>query len=38
MPDPLPSPVVDNHTHLDIVRGEESLPVEEALARAAAVG
>nr|WP_221208499.1 TatD family hydrolase [Nocardioides albus] len=34
----MPAPVVDNHTHLDIVRGDESLPVEEALAQAAAVG
>lgn len=38
VPEPLPAPVVDNHTHLDIVRGDESLPVEEALAQAAAVG
>jgi len=37
-PEPLPAPVVDNHTHLDIVRGDESLPVAEALAQAAAVG
>lgn len=38
-PEPLPHPVVDNHCHLDIARGDEpALPVEEALARAAAVG
>lgn len=38
LPEPLPAPVVDNHCHLDVVRGEDSLPVPEALARAAAVG
>jgi TatD DNase family protein len=38
-PEPLPHPVVDNHCHLDIGRGEQpALPVEEALAAAAAVG
>jgi TatD DNase family protein len=38
-PEPLPHPVVDNHCHLDIARGdEERFPVEEALAAAAAVG
>jgi TatD DNase family protein len=38
-PEPLPHPVVDNHCHLDIARGdEELLQVEEALAAAAAVG
>jgi TatD DNase family protein len=38
-PAPLPHPVVDNHCHLDIARGDEQpLPVEEALSRAAAVG
>jgi len=38
-PEPLPHPVVDNHCHLDIGRGGEApLPVEEALAAAAAVG
>jgi TatD DNase family protein len=37
-PEPLPLPVVDNHTHLDHARrGEQSLEVGEALARAAAV-
>jgi TatD DNase family protein len=39
LPTPLPHPVVDNHCHLDISRGEESpLPVEEALSLAASVG
>ncbi|WP_036570177.1 TatD family hydrolase [Nocardioides sp. URHA0032] len=38
-PEPLPHPVVDNHCHLDVVRsGDDGLPVEEALAAAAAVG
>jgi TatD DNase family protein len=38
-PGPLPHPVVDNHCHLDMGRsGEPPLPVEEALAAAAAVG
>jgi TatD DNase family protein len=38
-PDPLPIPVVDNHTHLDIARdGEEPVDVAEAVARATAVG
>ena len=38
-PEPLPHPVVDNHCHLDIARGDElALPVGEALAAAAAVG
>ncbi len=38
-PDPLPVPVVDNHTHLDISRGDvPGLAVEEALAAAVAVG
>ena len=40
LPDALPHPVVDNHCHLDIVRGEDDagLPVEEALSLAASVG
>ncbi len=37
-PEPLPHPVVDNHCHLDIARGDEPWPVEEALAAAASVG
>lgn len=38
-PEPLPHPVVDNHCHLDIARGDETaLPVPEALSAAAAVG
>jgi TatD DNase family protein len=37
-PEPLPGPVVDDHTHLDHARrGEIALEVDEALARAAAV-
>ena len=39
VPEPLPHPVVDNHCHLDLSRGEEAaLPVAEALRRAASVG
>lgn len=39
VPEPLPHPVVDNHCHLDIARGDEpAVPVGEALALAAAVG
>jgi TatD DNase family protein len=38
-PEPLPHPVVDNHCHLDMARGDDAvLPLEEALAEAAAVG
>ncbi|MDP3969117.1 MAG: TatD family hydrolase [Nocardioides sp.] len=38
-PEPLPLPVVDNHCHLDIAAGfDGGLPVEQALAEAAAVG
>ena len=38
-PDPLPIPVVDNHTHLDIARdGEDAPDVGAAIAAAAAVG
>jgi TatD DNase family protein len=38
LPEPLPHPVVDNHCHLDVVRDDEPLPVEEALGAAADVG
>ena len=40
VPDPLPHPVVDNHCHLDIARGEDApaLEVSDALALAASVG
>ena len=39
-PEPLPRPVVDSHCHLDIADGPDGqwLPVEEAVAMAAAVG
>ncbi|EWS80528.1 hydrolase TatD [Brachybacterium phenoliresistens] len=37
-PDPLPSPVIDNHCHLDFADGEDHLTVPEHIARAAAVG
>ena len=37
-PEPLPIPVFDNHTHLDISRDGEPLDVPAALAAAAAVG
>ncbi|GAB3997699.1 TatD family hydrolase [Nocardioides marmoraquaticus] len=39
VPEPLPHPVVDNHCHLDVSRGDEQpLEVEEALRLSAAVG
>ncbi len=39
VPQPLPSPVVDGHTHLDHARGgEDALDVADALAIAASVG
>jgi TatD DNase family protein len=39
VPEPLPHPVIDNHCHLDMGRGgAAALPLEEALATAAAVG
>ncbi len=37
-PEPLPLPVVDNHCHLDIARGDERLSVDEAVAAGARVG
>src|SRR5665647_3826429 len=39
-PEPLPSPVVDNHTHLDFTSeaDAEAVPVADQIAKAAAVG
>ncbi|HSK27105.1 MAG TPA: TatD family hydrolase [Jiangellales bacterium] len=39
-PEPLPRPVVDSHCHLDVARGEgePAVPLDRALAEAAAVG
>ena len=37
-PEPLPHPGVDNHCHLDVVRDDDALAVDEALVAAAAVG
>jgi TatD DNase family protein len=38
LPEPLPSPVFDNHTHLEFEDGIDTLSPEESLARAVAVG
>ena len=38
LPEPLPAPVVDNHCHFDIVRGDDELPVADGIAKAASVG
>ena len=38
LPDPLPVPVVDSHTHLDTTQEFTGLPVEELLRRAGQVG
>ena len=38
LPEPLPAPVVDNHCHVDIARGDDELDVGEGLAKADSVG
>ena len=38
LPEPLPAPVYDNHTHMDIADGDEPLSWEEQLDRAGRVG
>src|SRR5690606_754865 len=38
LPEPLPFPVVDNHTHLEIADGEDGLDLPEQIRRASAVG
>jgi TatD DNase family protein len=38
LPEQLPAPVVDNHCHLDLARGEDALDAVEALEQAASVG
>ncbi len=38
LPEPLPAPVYDDHTHLDIADGDEPLTWHEQLSRAEAVG
>lgn len=38
LPEPLPSPVYDNHTHLEFEDGIDTLSPEESIARAVAVG
>ena len=38
LPEPLPAPVVDNHCHVDIVRGDDELDIADGLAKAASVG
>lgn len=38
LPEPLPAPVIDSHTHLDTTADYTGLAVEELLGRAAAVG
>ncbi len=38
LPEPLPAPVADNHTHIDIPAGDEPRPVGRLISDAAAVG